>query len=76
MAYRIINTKNFEIGYDEEENYGYFEHHKYGDECGGGLWFESGELTDFDGTFVLPKEVGKALIKEFELEIDLELYCS
>lgn len=33
------NTKNYEIRLDMENLYGYFEHHRLGDEQGGGLWF-------------------------------------
>lgn len=42
---------------------GWFEHQKYGDECGGGLWFEGKNLIDYDGTVELPKEVIEALRK-------------
>jgi len=34
-----------------------FEHHVYGDESGGGLWFEDGHLRDYDGVYNLPKKV-------------------
>ena len=64
----------FEIGIDPDGSYGYFEHEVYGDELGGGLWFENGELVDFDGCCVLPREVGEALVKE-GFTVDLELNC-
>jgi hypothetical protein len=51
----------FEVGVDTSANYGYFEHETKGDECGGGLWFEGKELTDFDGLFELPKAVAEGL---------------
>ena len=57
----VINTKNFEVGVDEEAQYGYFEHNELGDECGGGLWFSGKTLRDYDGVCGLPREVEKAL---------------
>ena len=30
-----------------------FEHHRFGDEAGGGLWFDGKTLTDYDGVFSL-----------------------
>lgn len=61
-----LPTKNFDIQIDEEACYGYFEHMHYGDECGGGLWFDKTEngdlqLSDYDGVFSLPREVCDAL---------------
>jgi hypothetical protein len=53
-------TENFEVvllGPDR----GYFEHHEMGDECGGGLWMDSGELIDYDGVYMLPAEVLEVL---------------
>lgn len=35
----------------------WFEHKEYGDEYGGGLWFDFMELIDYDGCGVLPKEI-------------------
>lgn len=56
-----LTTKNFDITIWGWDNRGYFEHHKFGDNCAGELWFEGTELTDYDGVFELPKEVIKAL---------------
>jgi len=56
-----IKTKNFEIEIDG--NKGYFEHVHFGDEVGGGLWFEGKELVDYDGVYSLPKEVADKLKK-------------
>lgn len=52
-------TDNFDIEVDlgDYREYGWFEHHEYGDECGGGLWFDGTELIDYDGVATLPKEV-------------------
>jgi hypothetical protein len=59
---KTLNTKNFEIAIDTTSLYGYFEHQTYGEELGGGLWFDaSGELIDYDGVYELPKEVATAL---------------
>jgi hypothetical protein len=58
-----LSTENFTILLDTEKLYGFFEHTVYGDELGGGLWFDlAGELVDYDGVYELPKEVGKALL--------------
>jgi len=56
-SYKITETKNFEVGINLLGSYGYFEHNEYGEEIGGGLWFEDGALVDYDGTFELPMEV-------------------
>jgi hypothetical protein len=63
MTHTTINTQNFQIEYNLEKTAGYFEHHKVGDEHGGGLWFEKRELIDYDGVFEVPEEVIKALEK-------------
>jgi hypothetical protein len=72
---RHLNTPCYEVSVDTAAKYGYFEHHTYGDERGGGLWFEVHEsstegdagrkleLTDFDGMTYLPKQVKEALIE-------------
>jgi hypothetical protein len=49
----------WEVHYDPAAHYGYFEHDEAGE--GGGLWFEGSKLVDFDGVFVLPKDVVKAI---------------
>lgn len=56
-------TKNFTVEISTTDQYGYFEHNDYGDEYGGGLWFEGNELVDFDGCGVLPLEVADAIIE-------------
>jgi len=57
-----LYTENFEIGLHESEpngtQRGWFEHNEHGDCYGGGLWFELGELIDYDGIGdYLPKEI-------------------
>jgi hypothetical protein len=52
-------NSNAVVEIDPAAQYGYFEH-KDGSE-GGGLWFDGMELTDFDGTYELPKAVAAAL---------------
>ena len=60
---RVINTDNFEVGIHNDNKTGWFHHHKYGDEFGGGLWFENNKLTDYDGiSDFLPLEVVVAII--------------
>ena len=57
-----IQVGKFEVIIKPEDNYGYFEHDDYGDEMGGGLWFNKAkELEDFDGVMVLPVEVADAI---------------
>lgn len=66
---QAINTAHFFMEIDTSACYGYFEHHRLGDGCGGGLWFAVNdhdpqrplELTDYDGTEELPREVCQAL---------------
>jgi len=58
------NPERGNVGIDEAELYGYWEH-KDGTE-GGGLWFErleSGQLdlVDYDGDYCLPRSVVAAL---------------
>lgn len=62
-------TKKFDVQIDPFENYGYFEHHELGDECGGGLWFQDGELVDYDGVFELRLEVVEA-IRDMGYKVD------
>jgi hypothetical protein len=60
---RVINTDNFEVGIHNDNKTGWFYHHKYGDEFGGGLWFENNKLTDYDGiSDFLPDEVIEAIV--------------
>jgi len=61
-TYKVTTTKNFEVCISNQGDYGCFEHHIHGEEVGGGLWIEDGELIDYDGTFVLPLEVIEELI--------------
>lgn len=57
-----IKTPNFEIQLDGDR--GYFEHLTLGEDCSGGLWFESAKLVDYDGVYILPDEVEQVLILE------------
>lgn len=51
----------WEVKVSPTTNYGYYEHDDFGE--GGGLWFDAGtDLIDFDGRYVLPRNVAKALI--------------
>lgn len=69
MSYNFnitIATDNFDVMVDTTALYGYFEHHRYGDELGGGLWFGTLpdgtlDLHDYDGVPSLPAEVAGAL---------------
>jgi hypothetical protein len=67
-------TKKFIVEISTVDQYGYFEHNYYGDELGGGLWFENNELMDFDGTYVLPEEVAD-IIKDLGFIIDKNHFC-
>ena len=67
-----FETDNFYGEVCEDENKkgvgGWFEHNEYGDEYGGGLWFEwqgdTAVLVDYDGVAELPGEVIKELERE------------
>ena len=66
---KTINTARFEVGvHDKVEGVihtGWFEHNEYGDEYGGGLWFDDGVVVDYDGIGdYLPKEILDALEAE------------
>ena len=69
-----LNTKKFTVEISTIEQYGYFEHDVYGDELGGGLWFENNELVDFDGCMALPLEVADAII-EMKCKVDKDIFC-
>jgi hypothetical protein len=63
----------FEVVINPWDDFGYFEHEDYGDEWGGGLWFEGKNLIDYDGVYELPSEViagirelGYIVTQEFE----------
>lgn len=58
-----LSSENFDLKISPSTNYGYFEHNKMGDNCGGGLWFTGLTLDDYDGVAILPKEVAKSLRK-------------
>lgn len=66
---KTINTKRFEVGINDKTDglrLGWFEHHEYGDEYGGMLWFDDdGVLYDYDGIGgYLPAEILDALQAE------------
>lgn len=57
-----FQTENYYGEINLDENKGWFEHERYGDEIGGELWFnEDKEMVDYDGVFALPNEVIKAI---------------
>ena len=61
-----ITTDNFDLEVNTHTLRGYFEHHRYGDEMGGGLWFGTLPdgtycLQDYDGVPSVPYEVASAL---------------
>ena len=56
-----IQAGKFDVQVDTAAQYGYFEHDHYGDECGGGLWFEDNTLVDYDGVAILPSDVAAGL---------------
>lgn len=62
--YTKTTKGKFEVGIDKDEQYGYFEHEDYGDEYGGGLWFEDDELVDYDGiSGYVPQDVADAIVE-------------
>ena len=60
-TYKITKTENYEVALNNKGDYGYFEHLEFGDMQSGGLWFDNGELYDYDGVYELPKEVVQEL---------------
>ena len=64
-----IKKGKFEIKVDSQHQYGCFEHDNYGEDLGGGLWFEGNVLVDYDGVFELPEEVAEGL-KELGFNVD------
>ena len=66
-------TMTYDIQADPMKQYGSFE--MYSDDgeyyAEGGLWFEKGELVDYDGIFELPSVIKKQLIK-WGFEVDGE----
>lgn len=57
-----METKNFTL-YDHADSTTMgFEHNELGDEYAGGLWFRGKNLIDYDGVFMLPKEIQQWLI--------------
>ena len=65
-----LNTKNFTIKFFAEKNgviQGSYEHDRYGEDVGGGLWVEKHELIDYDGMYKLPEEVIEALVCQFKI---------
>ena len=53
---------DYDIGIIPGTNRGWFEHHTYGEEAGGGLWFDKdGGLEDYDGVQILPEGVVKGI---------------
>ena len=55
----------WEVTILENGRRGYFEHDVHGE--GGGLWFTGMELTDQDGTYVLPLNVARVLRDHFKV---------
>ena len=76
-VFETKDFKNFEIKADpkKEDWNGFFEHNLYGDEMGGMLMFEGGELIDFDGCFMLPKAVGEWINSQNGLTCDISHFC-
>ena len=57
-----FQTKNYYGEITPDTHRGWFDHEEYGDEYGGGLWFDNNmNLTDYDGVIELPKEVIQAI---------------
>jgi hypothetical protein len=59
-----LSTNKFEIWINTETKYGWFEDNIFGDENGGGLWFdEDMKLKDYDGVYFLPTDVRNQLMR-------------
>jgi len=57
-------TKNYNLWFEPNNDYVYFEHDEIGDNHAGGMWFNNKTLVDYDGVFELPKEIIKYMEKE------------
>lgn len=67
----------FDVQIDPVAMYGFFEHEDLGDECGGGLWFDTDkELLDYDGVFELNADVKTAITNLGYSVKDLEAECA
>lgn len=71
----ITTRHRFEVGVHEGNEYGYFEHEEYGEELGGGLWFENNELIEFDGVMLLPDEVAD-ILQSLGFKVDKKHFCT
>jgi len=61
-TYKLTETENYTIGLNNNGLGGYFEHHRLGEDKAGELLInEQGELYDYDGCWMLPKEVALEL---------------
>jgi len=66
----IKTTADYNLYMTEDKQRGYFEHNEYGEDRGGGLWFERNEegkleLIDCDGpgsVIGIPDQIAEALI--------------
>ena len=66
----------FDVKIASDSNYGCFEHDDYGEDLGGGLWFnDEDELVDFDGMHILPVEVARAII-DLGYKVEVESFCN
>ncbi len=57
MTYKVTKTDNYEVALHNNGDSGYFEHLELGEDKAGGLWFDNGKIYDYDGVYMLPKEV-------------------
>jgi len=64
-SYNInLSTNKFEIWINTDARYGWFEDKIFGDENGGGLWFDKDmQLEDYDGVYFLPNDVRNKLMR-------------
>ncbi len=59
-----LSTNKFEIWINTDARYGWFEDKIFGDENGGGLWFDKDmQLEDYDGVYFLPNDVRNQLMR-------------
>lgn len=68
------DSQKYDVCIYSDGSYGYFENWHYGEEDGGGLWFENGELVDFDGVSFLPDCVADSII-ELGFAVDKKQFC-
>ena len=74
MTYKfgqMVTVGKYEVTLTEDRTYGYVEHTVVGEL--GAVWIQNGTLVDYDGMYILPMAVVKAL-QTMEIEVPADCY--